>query len=52
MLTYTFITFARNAYHSFTENSLVYGNVRQACLFGVSRWSAGFSDYPEASLPL
>ena len=27
MLTYTFITFARNAYHSFTENSLVYGNV-------------------------
>jgi len=33
MLTYTFITFPRNAYHSFSENSLVYGNdVLHACL--------------------
>ena len=31
-LTYTFTTFPRNAYHSFTENSLVYGNVLHACL--------------------
>jgi len=36
MLTYTFITFARNAYH-ITENSLAYGNVGHACLFGVSQ---------------
>jgi len=41
MLMYTFIIFARNAYHSFTKNSLLYGNVRRACLFGVSRWSGG-----------
>jgi len=41
MLTYTFITFARNAYHSFTKNSLAYGNVRRTCLFGISRWSGG-----------
>jgi len=32
MLMYTFITFARNAYRSFTENSLVYGNVLRPCL--------------------
>ena len=32
MLTYTFITFPRNAYCSFTENSLVYSNVLRACL--------------------
>jgi len=36
VLKYTFITLERNAYHSFTENSLVYGNVHHACLFGVS----------------
>jgi len=36
MLTYTLITFARNAYHSFSENSLVYGNVRRACLASLS----------------
>jgi len=31
-LTYIFITFARKAYHSFSENSLIYGNVRRRCL--------------------
>jgi len=41
MLTYTFITFARNVYHSFTDNLLVYGNVLRMCLVGVSWWSGG-----------
>ena len=51
MLTYIFITFPRNVYHSngFSENSLIYGNVRRTCLFGVSR--QGSSDYPAASHP-
>jgi len=52
MLTYIFITFPRNVYHSngFSENSLIYGNVHRTCLFGVSR--QGSSDYPAASLSL
>jgi len=52
MLTYILITFARNAYHSngFSENSLIYCNVRSTCLFGVSR--QGSSDYLAASLSL
>jgi len=39
MLTYILITFARNAYHSngFSENSLIYSNVRRTCFLGVSR---------------
>jgi len=54
MLTYILTTFPRNAYHSngFSKNSLVYGNVRRTCLFAVSRWSMGSSDYPAASLSL